>query len=117
MNKSQKTDGKALKKFVARVGEHMPLMLDLMEADIRAHKGTLNFGKFNELKRSILFFEINNTPITLKDLAINGNDLLELGFKGKKIGEALNKALDLVLDDDSLNIKEILLKLIIEENN
>lgn len=36
---------------------------------------------------------------TLKDLAVNGNDLIQLGYKpGKKIGMILNQLLEMVID-------------------
>ena len=41
---------------------------------------------------------------TLKDLAINGNDLIQLGYKpGKKIGTVLNQLLEMVIDDKIAN--------------
>lgn len=49
----------------------------------------------------------------LSSLAIKGNDLLELGMSpGPKIGEILRALHEKVLDDPSLNTKEILLKLV-----
>lgn len=43
---------------------------------------------------------------TLKDLAINGNDLIQLGYKpGKKIGTVLNQLLEMVIDDKIANDK------------
>lgn len=52
-----------------------------------------------------------NQAITLKDLDISGNDLIEEGFpKGKEIGVVLQALLDKVLEDPECNQKEILLK-------
>lgn len=49
--------------------------------------------------------------VTLKDLAINGRDLMEAGMKpGKEMGEALNHLLELVLEHPEYNTREILLK-------
>ncbi len=65
--------------------------------------------KFNEII-------INNEPIFLKELAISGKDILNLGIKdGKKIKELLEKSLDIVLKNPELNQKNYLLKLIEEE--
>ncbi|WP_105617578.1 CCA tRNA nucleotidyltransferase [Vallitalea okinawensis] len=50
----------------------------------------------------------NNDPLEIKDLAIGGNDLLELGLKGKVIGEILEALMKYVLMDPELNKKEIL---------
>jgi len=45
--------------------------------------------------------------VSLKDLAINNKDLIELGYKeGKGIGEALKKLLDIVIDKPELNKKK-----------
>ncbi|NSJ92690.1 polynucleotide adenylyltransferase, partial [Coprococcus sp. MSK.21.13] len=53
---------------------------------------------------------------TLKDLAINGNDLINLGYKnGKSIGKTLNMLLELVLENPELNKKEELIKYIKKE--
>ncbi len=49
-------------------------------------------------------------PVSLKDLAINGKDLIELGYKeGREIGWVLKELLNLVLEKPTLNQKKILL--------
>lgn len=50
----------------------------------------------------------------LKHLMITGNDLLNMGLKGKAIGEALNHALDAVITGKVDNNREVLLKYIQE---
>ena len=52
-----------------------------------------------------------NACCTLKDLAINGNDLINLGIKGVLIGKTLNKLLDIVIKCPARNEKETLLKM------
>ena len=48
--------------------------------------------------------------LCLKDLAVTGKDLIDLGIKpGKEIGEILNKFLEMVIENPELNQKEILL--------
>lgn len=49
---------------------------------------------------------------TLSGLDINGNDLLELGYNGKQIGNILSNLLDMVMSDMVLNTKEELIKCI-----
>ena len=49
---------------------------------------------------------------TLKDLAVNGNDLIALGLKGKKIGETLQWLLEQVMDGKAENRKDALIDLI-----
>jgi tRNA nucleotidyltransferase (CCA-adding enzyme) len=49
-------------------------------------------------------------PHRLSDLAVDGSDLLELGYReGPELGRALDSLLDAVVDDPSLNTREQLL--------
>ena len=56
-------------------------------------------------------FKNNNEPIFVKDLEINGNDLITIGFKEKQIGDCLISLLDEVHKDKSFNNKNKLIKL------
>ncbi|MGE5614986.1 MAG: CCA tRNA nucleotidyltransferase [Bacillota bacterium] len=48
----------------------------------------------------------------LEDLAVNGNDLIEIGFsEGKEIGRVLSALLDKVLEDQSLNDRDTLIRI------
>ena len=49
--------------------------------------------------------------MTVRDLAINGYDLINLGFEGPEIGKSLNALLELVLDNPERNTREELLAL------
>ena len=54
-----------------------------------------------------------NECFQLKDLAINGGDIIELGFKeGKEIGTILNALLIAVIDGDVKNEKEKLIQFV-----
>lgn len=51
----------------------------------------------------------NKEPFSRKDLAINGDDLINIGFKpGRDIGLVLNQLLELVIKEPSWNKKDIL---------
>jgi tRNA nucleotidyltransferase (CCA-adding enzyme) len=55
-------------------------------------------------------------PVSLEDLAVNGKDLIELGYKeGKELGKILKKLLEIIIDRPELNKKKILVKLLIED--
>ena len=57
----------------------------------------------------------NNECFLLKDLAVNGQDLISLGIKeGKEIGKILKSLLELVIDKPNQNNKEALLSYIKE---
>ena len=51
-----------------------------------------------------------NTCLSLKDLAVNGHDLMALGITGKAIGQTLNALLEQVLDEVLPNDREVLLE-------
>ena len=52
---------------------------------------------------------------TLKDLAINGNDVMKLGIAGQNIGEALHTGLTAVIEEQIPNEKDDLLQFITEK--
>lgn len=56
-------------------------------------------------------------PFSLKDLAINGNDLIALGYSGKEIGTKLEYLLDAVINDKIENKKSKLLDYLSDCNN
>ena len=52
----------------------------------------------------------NEGVYDVKYLAVNGNDIAELGYKGKEIGWALNYLLDMVMRENVVNTKSELLE-------
>lgn len=67
--------------------------------------------KLQELKARIEKALSQNSALGIKDLAINGNDLLAIGIRpGKEIGIALNELLEAVTDDPEMNTREKLLE-------
>jgi hypothetical protein len=52
----------------------------------------------------------NKEPYLIGHLKITGNDLLERGIKGEKIGEILSKLQQKVIDEPTFNTKAKLLK-------
>ena len=52
-----------------------------------------------------------NQALSVRDLNINGYDLMDLGLKGKQIGECLDYLVEEVLEDATLNNHEKLIEL------
>ena len=52
-----------------------------------------------------------STPCNLHDLKINGKDLALMGFEGKAIGSTLSALLARVIDDPTLNERDVLLNI------
>ena len=104
---------KAVKRLMNRLGEeNLEAFFQLKRADLLGTKAPQDVWKLENLRRVCM--EILNRPrlMTVKDLAINGHDLLGLGIpQGKEIGEMLEYLLEHVLDHPDLNEREILIDL------
>ena len=103
-----------MRKAANKIGEDsMELLFEVKRADILAQNPATQDEKLTKLSKAIELYQCiqrKKECINLKMLEINGKDLLELGYRpGIKIGETLNKLLELVLENPELNEKEILL--------
>lgn len=54
----------------------------------------------------------NGDCVTLRELAIDGEDLLHLGYKGQEIGKTLNRLLEHVIENPVENTRERLMRLL-----
>lgn len=108
-------DRKRLKKIMSQIGSE--LIFDLIEikyCDNSAQNPEYFRGEdFYKQTREIVNEIINEKEcFSTKHLAVDGNDLIALGFRGKKIGETLEKCLTAVIDGKVENEKGKLLKYI-----
>ena len=108
-------DRKRLKKIMSQIGED--LIFDLIEikyCDNSAQNPEYFRGEnfYKECREIVNEILSTNECFSIKHLAINGNDLIALGFKGKKIGEALEKTLTAVIDGKVKNEKSELFEYI-----
>lgn len=111
-----------MRKAASKIGkEYMELLFEVNRADTSAKNPANNAEKYEKLKEARrLYNEIlaKKECVNLKELAVNGKDLIEQGYKpGKEIGETLKKLLELVLEKPELNRKEALLDLVMELNH
>lgn len=92
--------------------EFMLRLLPVLRADAMAQNPENLSKKLHELKKTeeIIKTAINEkTCLSIKELNIDGNDLRTLGFKGKKISEALNVLLKKVVAEEILNNRQLLI--------
>lgn len=113
-------DKKSVRRAMNKIGPDIfPMLFKVSRADILAQSNYLREEKIGRLADlELLYNEICEADdcISIKSLMINGNDLISLGCEpGCKIGDILNRLLDRVLDDPSLNDKETLLRMAKEE--
>ena len=99
---------KTVKRAVLRFGkERLKLLLWLLRADTLGHSPNC-FHHLDEIRT--LEAMIAAVPeFTVKDLAVNGNDLMAQGYEGKFIGKALELLLNAVVLEGLKNKKEGLL--------
>lgn len=104
----------AVRRFMAAVPSKMRTdFFALKEADAFAHEGIIPNPQFQkEFIDRIRICEAQNAALSLKDLAVNGNDLAAIGFpKTSQMGKMLKILLETVLDDPTMNTREHLLNL------
>jgi putative nucleotidyltransferase with HDIG domain len=109
------SDG-TIRRFARRVGTaRLPLLLALREADITGRGfGEDAEGETRELRRRISEVAAADAALTIKDLAIDGRDVMRiLGVPpGRRVGEVLDHLLERVLDNAALNTRDTLESLV-----
>ena len=106
---------KALRRAMHKIGGDLfPLLFELRRADLEAHAEpyrTEGPETLRKVWKVYLGIKEREECTSLKDLAVNGSDLIAAGFApGKELGEVLNKLLLLVIEEPEKNKKETLLK-------
>lgn len=104
-------DIKIIRWFNKIGAEYTLSLFDVRIADLKAHnigKEEVGFEikKLSSLKNEALELLKNDVPYRVTDLAVNGNDLISLGYSGKEIGDKLSEILELVISGKLENIKE-----------
>jgi tRNA nucleotidyltransferase (CCA-adding enzyme) len=103
---------KVLRRWLSRFGEEsIGQLLLLQEADMGS-KGTgkpEGMAQFSHIRSILEQIIAENACLSLKDLAVNGHDLMALGFTGKAIGQTLQLLLEQVMDEKLPNEKEAML--------
>ena len=102
-----------LRRWLSRYGrEKLERMFCLQEADMRG-KGTSEHehsSRYPRLRALLEQLDAREGRITLKSLAVKGGDLMELGLRGRQIGDCLNDLLEQVLSGTLPNEKAALLQ-------
>ena len=108
-------DALRARRFLWRHGDELAQdLLDHKEADLRGKSADPN-GRSTAQLASLAQFravvaEQRSSPHRLRDLAINGDDLVGLGYEpGPALGTALGALLEAVIEDPGLNERDVLL--------
>ena len=106
---------RAFRRAVSKIGADIMDMLFLVEyADVLSQSDKMLEEKLSKINSGVERFEYitqNAQPLSIKELALTGADLIAAGVKpGPNMGEILKKMLDKVLDEPEANTKENLLE-------
>ncbi len=104
-----------VRRMIIRVGqENFPDLLEVKRADNLAqstYQREEKLAYINELEQAYKSILAAGDCLRIKDLAINGKDLIAMGVpQGQRIGEVLNQIFDEVVDNPSLNERNSLLE-------
>jgi len=98
----QATDVVEVRRWMSRVGPAVDDLLKIVSAEQRGGGGSL--------ATAVADVQASKAPLTVSDLAVDGNDLLEIGIEpGPELGRLLGSLLDQVIVDPKLNTKAQLL--------
>lgn len=108
---------KSLRKVLQKISkEQLELLIDLKKADILGQNPQKKFERLfliNQFSKFLDEFDIESECITLKDLKINGADLIKMGIKpGPQMGQILNYCLTLVVNEELENNNEVLIEFV-----
>lgn len=103
-----------VRRAIHRIGTaQYPRLFAVKRADILAQSDYQREEKLAYVARyEALYHEIleKQQCLTIKDLAVNGSDLIAAGMQpGKELGVVLKELLEVVLDDPTRNTRELLL--------
>ncbi|MBQ4649597.1 MAG: GNAT family N-acetyltransferase [Firmicutes bacterium] len=109
---------KAVKRALNKLGEETLRDLILLKRADNLSQSPEFAGRqqyYNQLEDLLTLISEEKQCFSLKDLAVNGNDLIVAGITdGRTIGQTLKEALEEVIDGRLANEKEILLSWILE---
>ncbi len=108
----------SVKRAAAKLGKaELDDLIALKRANSLSHSEKYMKLECNLLdKVETIYNEIinSNTPLYIKDLAIDGNDVKKLGFVGSEIGNTLRFLMVRVIENETLNTKDALIELAIK---
>ena len=112
-------DSKTLKRKLNRFGEQaLRDLISVQRADTLglADEYHKRLAHFEKLEKNLCTIVESNNCFTVKNLDLNGNDIIALGLKSKEIGDALNLLLEAVIDEKVENCKESLINYLKENS-
>lgn len=103
---------KAVRRYISKFGhDNYVMLLEFQKADLLGHVvNDDDIRKYDYALELLREIEEEDACLSIKDLAVNGYDVMSLGFKGRDVGSALSHLLEAVIDERVSNNREDLLK-------
>lgn len=100
-----------VRRAMNRIGvELFPYYLAVRMADVKAQSPYMRRAKIENIVEMREIYQetlISEHCVTLRQLAVTGRELLQLGMQpGRQLGDMLNELLEIVIDDPDFNDKE-----------
>lgn len=109
-------DSADIKAWLRQLGEDMTLdYIDVKIADLKSHNLKYSQHEIDalyQIRKKTEGIIGSNEPYKISQLAVNGNDLIALGYSGKDIAVKLNELVNEVSKNPCLNSREQLLDII-----
>ena len=103
--KIERLDKFMIKKILNKIDKN--LFEEYLDISRVIYKDEKNFIKIIDILKEI---EENNECYNIKNLKVNGKDIMSLGYKNKEIGEILTYLLEEVIKNPKINQKELLME-------
>ena len=103
-------DRKLLRHRLCQHGEDaLQQLLQLQKADYAATGKAGDASDYTAVEVLLAELLLEKPPMTVKNLAVSGHDVMALGYSGPAVGQALNWLLEQVLDEKLPNLRQELL--------
>lgn len=117
MSRYNNLSDRAIKRLINRVGrDNIDRLFRLQIADINASSKRSDISGILRARQEVERILNEKQPLTVKDLKINGYDLMQLGVaEGREVGVILNELLEVILEDPDLNEKDSLTEIVMRD--
>ena len=103
-------DRKLLRRRLSQYGEEaVKQLLQLQKADYAATGKAGDAPDYAVVEELLAQLLLEKPPMTAKDLAVTGHDVMALGYSGPEVGQALTWLLEQVLEENIPNQRQALL--------
>ncbi|MBQ6111698.1 MAG: CCA tRNA nucleotidyltransferase [Synergistaceae bacterium] len=103
---------KVMRRYLSKFGhDEYIMLLEFQKADLRGHVFNAEIMRAYDNAVELLHeVEAEDSCLSLKDLAVNGHDVMRLGLSGRDVGRALSLLLESVIEERVKNKHEELLE-------